>query len=115
MLQPLNDIAILVPRDLSLMELTKSDSFGMKAAKDAVPEECLRWKIIAAGPGNFSSAGILVPNPLHIGDTIIIGGVSNRSLRETWAKMIELLDGQKFLLCRGFATEKFLIVVDREK
>lgn len=112
-LQPLNDLAMISPVDPAALEISKSDGFGMKASKDVAPEEALRWRVVAAGPGNYSSAGMLIPNPLHVGDVLILANATNRGLRDSWAKVTELIDGQKFLLCRGFSGESMIIVVDR--
>jgi hypothetical protein len=114
MLSPLNDLAVVVPVDPSLMEISKTDNFGLKSSKDTQPEEALKWRCVASGPGNYSSTGTLVPNPIHVGDVLVLGNASNRSLRENWAKATELLGGERYLLVRGFATNDMIVVVDRE-
>jgi co-chaperonin GroES (HSP10) len=112
-LQPINDVAVLLPVDLTLMNLVKDDGFGLKKVKDSAPEECLRWRVIAAGPGNFSSNGVLCPNPLRVGDVVIFASITNRALKEGYAHATELIDGQKYILCRGFDLTHMTIIVER--
>lgn len=109
MLSPTNDTVILVPVDPALMSLVKDERFGLKA-RDSGPEECLRWKVIAAGPGTLSSAGTPCPNPLNVGDVVILVSSTNSALREKYAKSTQLIDGQKYIICRGFDLNVQLIV-----
>jgi co-chaperonin GroES (HSP10) len=75
-------------------------------------EEYLRWRVIAAGPGVYSSAGTICPNPLKVGDVVICMTWANQDIRERWDKVAELIHGQKCLAIRGFAPENYLVVVD---
>jgi hypothetical protein len=59
MLTPLNDIAIIIPLNPSLLELQKADRFGLYVREKTL-EEYLRWRVIAAGPGVYSSTGLLI-------------------------------------------------------
>jgi hypothetical protein len=64
-LQPLNDIAIIIPLDPSLLELQKADRFGLNVREKTL-EEYLRWRVIAAGPGVYSlhrPVDRLIPEP----------------------------------------------------
>jgi co-chaperonin GroES (HSP10) len=111
MLQPLNDIAIIIPLNPSLLELQKADRFGLNVREKTL-EEYLRWRVIAAGPGVYSSTGTICPNPLKVGDVVICMTWTNQDIRERWDKVAELIHGQKCLAVRGFATENYLVVVD---
>lgn len=110
-LRPLNDIAIIVPLNPSLLELQKADRFGLNVREKTL-EEYLRWRVIAAGPGVYSSAGTICPNPLKVGDVVICMTWTNQDIRERWDKVAELIRGQKCLAVRGFAPENYLVIVD---
>ena len=110
MLQPLNDVSIIVPLNPSLLELQKSEAFGLNVREKTL-EDYLRWRVIAAGPGVYSSNGTICPNPLKVGDVVICTTWSNKDIRERWDKISELINGQKCLSIRGFG-DNFLVVVD---
>lgn len=111
MLQPLNDVSIIVPLNPSLLELQKSEAFGLNVREKTL-DDYLLWRVIAAGPGVYSSNGTICPNPLKVGDVIICMTWSNKDIRERWDKVAESIHGQKCLAVRGFAPENYLVVVD---
>jgi co-chaperonin GroES (HSP10) len=111
MIQPLNDLVIAVPVDLDLMKLPDSEGFGLKASKNSVSEEALRWRVIAAGPGVFTNTGSLIPNPVKVGDVIIIGGCSNLTFRESYAKSSMLIEGQKIIAHRSLDPASLMMIV----
>jgi hypothetical protein len=109
---PTNDTAIIQPLDPSTMDLNKAEGFGLKSTKADAPEEAIRWRVVQAGPGNYSSNGQLVPNPLRSGMTIVFLSVNNKTLRESWARSTQLLEGQRYLTIRGFASENPVAIVE---
>ncbi len=113
-ISPLNDLAVIVPLDLSAMEISKPEGFGIKVKADT-PEEALRWKVIAVGPGVYSQHGDTIPNPLHVGDVIVIANVPSHDLRESWSKLTELLDGSKYMLVRAFSNDPMIIRITPDR
>jgi hypothetical protein len=51
-------------------------------------------------------------NPLRSGMTIVFLSVNNKTLRESWAKSTQLLEGQRYLTIRGFAPENAVAIVE---
>jgi len=99
-LSPQQDLVLIEPVHPENLIVQEDESLGIKN-KAQKPETPIEWRVVAAGPGTYSTDGTFIPNFLSPGDRFMFLNARNRTYRDDWKTRL-VIEGREYLALRVF-------------
>lgn len=112
-LSPQQDLVLVEPVHPEDLIVQEDESLGIKN-KAQKPETPIEWRVVAAGPGTYSSNGTFMPNFLSPGDRFMFLSGRNRTYRDDW-KTRFVIDGRECFAFRAFDTGIRILKIEEKQ